>query len=176
MRNPFTTDLSWLHVSPAASEIRADTNDTVHANVVDLDGVTYPDHTGYTPDTGNLGDTIQPGETTYAQGVESQQIIFSPNPMPAYSFLPNDLATPVDVGSRPGMNDMVVHHGPVTGNVMDVYQEGNVTKIPTDAPGIYGPVGNTEPDYATRAAYAEFATLTQDYSPAVANHQQIAAV
>ena len=177
MFNPFKTQVPVTSYAPQPSEIRPDTNSTVHANVVYLDDATYPDNPGVTPNTGNLGDTINPAvDATWTQGDESLTVVHDPNVLPAYAFLDNDLNTPVDVGSVPGTTTGVIHNGPVTGQILDNFQEGNITITASTPPGYYGPVGNTEPGYATLVAYANYQQLQSDQSNDVATYQQIAAI
>jgi len=168
MKNPFSTPISW---SPEPSEIKADTNDTVHANVVFLDDAIQPD-TPYSDTFGKTGDFPDATETpSYVNGDEHIENVFVPGPEHTQQF-----QGPVPDWGVPGTDILTIHHGPVTGQPLDVWQEGNKTPTVAQAPGSYGPVGLTEADYATRVAYANYQQLQQDYSSAAADYSQIAAI
>jgi hypothetical protein len=180
MWNPFkpAANPDWFY-SPQPSEIRADTNSTVHANTVTLgDDTMHPD-VAYGVDMGNWGDldSTQSPVATYVAGDESRTLVWSPGPVMGYqSISTHDQSTPQDIGSVPGTNELNVHHGPVTGRALDVYQTGNRVPTSWQPPGIYGPVGRTEPDYATRMAYANFQEAFTSQSSDAVTYAQIAAI
>lgn len=168
MFNPFREPVtSW---SPQPSEIRADTNDTVHTSVVFLDDAVYPDAV-HADIVGPTGDIPSPVSASYSQGDESIELVFTPGPQHTQQF-----ESPIPDYGVPGTDILAIHHGPVTGRPIDVWQEGNKTPTVSVAPGQYGPVGSTEADYATRVAYANFQQLQVDYSNASADFAQIAAI
>lgn len=173
-KNPFRQQLADTLYTPVPVTAGPSPDEFVHSDVVFLDDAVYSDQTGYTPDAGQLGDNTDPSvNATYSQGDEHIELIYTPGPT-SYPALDKDHFDPTP--NIPGTNELTIHHGPVTGNVLDAYQEGNQTILASTPPGMYGPVGNTEPDYATRVAYANYQALWTDYSQDVGNYQQIAAI
>lgn len=187
MWNPFRTPLpDKLTYNPYASEIRADTNSTVHSNTVYLDDQVYPDGV-VTPKTpGLIGDyETQPDydASVSPEGLH-RELVFTPGPDPhEYAFLaptPNssdNLIAPRDQDGIAGTVSENIFWGPVDGRPMDEWQVGARQQLMTVPPGYGGPVtGSPDADYAAQLAYAYYQQVVQDYSPAAATDALVANV
>ena len=158
--------------------------DTVNltSNTVTLDDGLYPD-TWYGED-GDQSNDLGPQEWMpgYAQGQKpySREFVFTPETLPSYAMLnpapgSQDLIAPRDSNSVPGTAQLNYIHGPVTGNSMDVYQEGNRQELLATPPGTYGPVVGGQ-DYSSVVAAATWQEAFAGYSNDAASQTIVGAI
>lgn len=187
MRNPFTTSMrpapgqygGYVPVDNGGGYAQAESDNPptdvalARTDAVQLDDGDYPDSV-VGPLRANIDPLNQTAWPAYA-GIEDNAVPFIPVQQGTQVFQGQFALPDPTVGSVPGTASLPVRGGPVTGDAMDVYQDGNVQQTSSQPPGAFGPVvgGTDQSQLITQAYYQQ---LIDSYSTASSDQAMVRAI